>query len=331
MTVAPRRAFAVLLCAPLMACSANSPTTPSSQTARSGNQAAKPIVAVTSLTVGPCPTATITPGTTAQLTATANLEDGSSPDVTTESAWLSTGRGVADVDASGLVTALTPGLTIVTANFKGNRASCQFLVDAAPPVPPLPPPSGDGIVINEFRPRGPNGGDDEFIELRNDTSGAINVAGWRVGQSSKFGTMNETLAILPAGSVINPGCHFLLTRTTRQPTQGSPRGVLLSRTASLTNDVYSGPAPGDATFTVNLTDDSGFAVFRADGTVVDAVGMSLGTLYKEGVALLSFGSPSLDRSYQRVGDDSNNNVADFVMTTPSTPTNHAGPCSLDSR
>ena len=306
----------LMLCGSLLACSGASsavknPASPSSQsTATTGGPNANAVAAV-SLTVGPCPTTTMQPGTTAQLAAQAILADSASKDVTAQSRWFSTNRNAATVDEDGTVAAVRPGLTMIYAQYQSIQTACQFLVDSAPPRPPVPS-SGGGIVINEFRPRGPNGGNDEFIELRNDASEAISVGGWRIGQSPRSGTATKILVALPTGANINPGCYFLLTRSAKE-------------------QIYSGTVPGDASFNANLADDGGIAVLRPDGTVVDAVGMSLSTLYKEGVPLLSYGSNNLDRSYQRVGNDGDNNVADFVLATPSTPMNGGGTCSLDSR
>ena len=43
------------------------------------------------------------------------------------------------------------------------------------------------LVIDEFRTRGPNGGNDEFIELRNVSDGAISLSGWNVLGSNGSG------------------------------------------------------------------------------------------------------------------------------------------------
>lgn len=302
-----KTAIAVLiLCGPVLACSgaAKNPAAPSSPSAPGGPNANG--VAATSLNVGPCPTTTMLPGTTAQLAAQATLADSTSKDVTTQSKWFSTNRNAATVDEKGTVTAVKPGLTMVNAQYQGIQSACQFLVDNTPPRPPLPS-SGGGIVISEFRPRGPNGENDEFIELRNDATEAISVAGWHVGQAPRSGIATKVLVTLPKGAIINPGCHFLLTRSAKE-------------------QIYSGAVPGDVNFIAPLLDDGGVAVLRPDGNVVDAVGMSLGTLYKEGVSLLSFGSTNGDRSYQRIAGDSDNNMTDFALSSPSTPTNRAGGC-----
>jgi hypothetical protein len=297
----------LILCSPLLACSggsaAKNPAAPSSSAGPGGPNANG--AAATSLTVGPCPTTTMLPGTTAQLSAQATLADSTSKDVTTQSKWFSTNRNAATVDEKGTVTAAKPGLTMVNAQYQGIQSACQFLVDITPPPPPLSS-SGGGIVISEFRPRGPNGENDEFIELRNDATEPISVGGWQVGQAPRSGITTKILVTLSASVIIKPGCYLLLTRSAKE-------------------QIYSG-IPGDVSFIAPLLDDSGIAVLRPGGTVVDAVGMSLGTLYKEGVPLLSFGSNNADRSYQRIAGDSDNNMTDFALRSPSTPTNRAGGC-----
>lgn len=294
----------------MVACSASSPTAPEQVGARSGNTTTRVVVAVAAVRLAPCPTTTVQPGAALQLTATAHLADETTQDVTSESLWVSTNRGVAIVE-NGHVTALASGLTVISANFHQVRGSCQFVVDTAPPPPPLPPSSDDGVVISELRTRGPKGADDEFIELHNASAHPVNVGSWRVAQSAKSGPVVETIATLVAGLVIDPGCYFLLTRGTREDDR---------------RETYGGSIPGDATFVAPLLDDGGIALIRPDGAFVDAVGMSLATLYKEGMPLASFGPNALDRSYQRIGADSNDNMADFRMTSPSAPVNRKGVC-----
>jgi uncharacterized protein len=45
------------------------------------------------------------------------------------------------------------------------------------------------IVISEFRTRGPNGGNDEFIELRNRSAAPVDIGGYRVNGSNASGTV----------------------------------------------------------------------------------------------------------------------------------------------
>jgi predicted extracellular nuclease len=165
-------------------------------------------------------------------------------------------------------------------------------------------PSGTGVIINQFRTRGPNGADDEFIELRNDSSSAVDISGWRIEGSNSSGT-TATRRILSSGISLGPGCHYLLGN---------------SNTGGFSGAV-------DDTYGVGITDDGGIALAKPDGTIVDAVGMSSGSSYKEGTPLATFGTTNSDRSYKRTGTDTNRNSSDFSMTTPSTPKTMAGSCS----
>ena len=259
---------------------------------------------VTAVTLD-CPRTTFPSGTSTQLSVKATFTDTSTADVTNQSNWITTNRVTATVAENGVVAALKPGLTIIKATYKAVTDSCDFHVDDTPP----PPSNRAGIVINEFRTRGPNGANDEFIELRNDATASIDISSWRVKATGRS-LATTTLVTIPAGIVLDAGCHYLLTR-------------------SAPMESYSGSVAGEKTFVTNLNDDGGIVVTRADETVVDAVGMNQEAWY-EGIPLASFGKVNADRSYQRVGTDSDNNMADFRMRNPSTPTNRAGSCSPEA-
>src|SRR5215203_1646924 len=51
---------------------------------------------------------------------------------------------------------------------------------AAYPPDPVAPAVSTDIVISEFRTRGPNGGNDEFIDLYNLSSAAVDISGWKI-------------------------------------------------------------------------------------------------------------------------------------------------------
>jgi len=161
------------------------------------------------------------------------------------------------------------------------------------------------VVVSEFRTRGPNGGNDEFVELFNPTAGRIDVSGWKIRGSNATGTIGDRVAI-PAGTTLAPGCYLLIVNTA---TSG-----------------YSGAVTGDLTYSTGITDDGGLALTRSDNTIVDQVGMSAGSAFGEGTRLASFGSTNSDRSYARrptPGSDTNDNATDFAMTTLSGPQNRA--------
>src|SRR4029079_19187349 len=117
------------------------------------------------------------------------------------------------------------------------------------------------VVISEFRVRGPSGGNDEFVELHNLSSSPVNIGGWKIKGSNNAGT-NSTRATVPAGVVLSPGCFFLATN--------SAAGG------------YSGAVPGHTTYATGITDDGGIAVTTAVDAIVDQVGLSTGSAFKEG-------------------------------------------------
>jgi len=176
----------------------------------------------------------------------------------------------------------------------------------APPAP-SPVPNGNSVVINEFRSRGPNGANDEFIELRNDTPRDVNIGSWQILASDGSGNVSVR-RILQPGIVLGPGCHFLLTNAS------SPG--------------YSGSVLADDTYGVGIADDGGLAVANSSGTIVDRVGMSAGSAFIEALPLAPFGEANTNRSYARVGNDENNNRFDFVMTNAPTPQNRSASCSI---
>src|SRR5215213_4342830 len=170
------------------------------------------------------------------------------------------------------------------------------------------------VVISEFRVRGPNGAADEFVELYNLSGAPVAIGGWKIKGSNSSGTVSDR-ATIAAGTTIQPGCHYLVTNS------------------SLSGGPYSGGAPGDQTFTVGITDDGGIALTLPDNTIVDQVGMSTGSAFKEGTPLTNLGTSNLSRGYERKpggalgsGTDTDNNVNDFQLITPSDPQNSVTGC-----
>jgi len=153
---------------------------------RRSNQASVILAAVSSVSVsGP---GSLARDQTAQFTSTATLAEGSQQTVTTLATWASSNPNVVTVSNSGLVMAAGPGSASIQATYRSVTGSTTVTVsDPTPPTPP-PPAGGNGIVINEFRVRGPQGGNDEFIELRNDSSSAIDVSEWSVLGSNSSGS-----------------------------------------------------------------------------------------------------------------------------------------------
>jgi RHS repeat-associated protein len=169
-----------------------------------------------------------------------------------------------------------------------------------------PPPSSTTVVISEFRTRGPAGSNDEFIELYNQSDVAINLSGWKIKASNNAGAVT-TRIVVNAGTTLPAHGHFLATNT------GSGG--------------YSGTVGGDQTYSTGIADDGGIAVTRADDVIVDQVGMSAGSAFKENRTLSTLAT-NVDRSYERKSggtnpsmQDTDDGPSDFQIRTPSDPHN----------
>src|SRR4051812_49456731 len=69
--------------------------------------------------------------------------------------------------------------------------------------------SSNGVVISEFRFRGPAGGNDEFVELMNTSSGPVAIGGWQL-QGCASGTRAASSRVTgPAGGTPQAREHHL--------------------------------------------------------------------------------------------------------------------------
>jgi DNA/RNA endonuclease G (NUC1) len=168
------------------------------------------------------------------------------------------------------------------------------------------------VVISEFRTRGPLGGNDELIELYNLTNSAIDIGGWKINASNSSGTIGTRVTIT-AGTMIPAHGHFLAVNSTA-------------------STGYSGSVPGNQTFTTGVTDDGGIAILNASNVIIDQVGMSAGSAYKEGATPLAQLTTNVDRCHERKPgaasgstQDTDVNSADFQLITPCAPQNLASP------
>ena len=170
--------------------------------------------------------------------------------------------------------------------------------------------AGNGIVIGELRFRGPNGGNDELVELYNSTDLPIDISGYILKGSSSAAAITNRATIV-AGAVVPAHGHYLLVNAGA----GAPLIGL-----------------ADQTYGTGIGDDGGVAITLSNGTILDQVGLSAGSAFKEGTPLVSLGSTNLDHSYERKpggangnGADTNDNGADFGLVAPSSPQNLASP------
>jgi len=163
------------------------------------------------------------------------------------------------------------------------------------------------VKISEFRTRGPNGANDEFIELYNNSDSAIDISSWRIRASNSGGaTSNRTQ--IPSFTILPARSHYLIVNN------NAAGG-------------YSGSVAGDQAYGTGVTDDGGIALTLADSTVVDQIGMSAGSSFGEGGRLgpLTLNS---DSSWERKPggtswdlQDTEDNSSDFQRIGLSNPQN----------
>ena len=150
------------------------------------------------------------------------------------------------------------------------------------------------IIISEFRLRGPSGANDEFIEIYN-ASGAPHtvsaISGTGYGVVASDGT---TRCSIPNGTVIPDRGHYLCVNSVAY---------------SLANYGGTGAAAGDASYTTDIPDNAGIALFNNNtggasyslANRLDAVGSTseANTLYKEGTGYPALTPFSIDYSFYR--------------------------------
>jgi predicted extracellular nuclease len=127
------------------------------------------------------------------------------------------------------------------------------------------------VVLSQVAFRGPNGGNDEVIQLHNVSPSAQDIGGWVINGTNSGGT-NSTRATIPVGTTLGAGKYYLIVN-------GGANGY----------DVKT--VPGDLVYTTSgITDTGGVQLRNAAGTVIDAAGHTglsgAAAAWKEGVGLL---------------------------------------------
>lgn len=159
----------------------------------------------------------------------------------------------------------------------------------------------EGVVISEFRSGGPSGEDDEFVEIMNTSANPVDISGFRLQGCASSGEAVFDRAVVPDGTVLQPGQHFLFT-----------------------GDGYSEPVPADLTYSTGFagfadTNSSGVRLVYSSGAVVDGVG-SPNSPCRESAGIGLSGDDSFER--QSAGRrDTGDNAADFGTREAAHPQN----------
>jgi hypothetical protein len=206
---------------------------------------------------------------------------------------------VPNKSSRGFTVALPIANSTATANFVGTSTGVS------------PQIAGGPVLISELRLSGVTS-NDEFIELYNNTSSAVDISGYRLDTLAGF-----AITIPPATTIPAHG-HYLI--------------------ANQSGYSLSAAVPADLTYNFDIPENTGLALFDSSGLITDAVGFGApGMPYREGTAI----TPDLaaaDQSYYRDlfatwPKDTGDNSADFIHVRPdgvSAPLGAPGPENLSS-
>ncbi|HYY42136.1 MAG TPA: S8 family serine peptidase, partial [Pyrinomonadaceae bacterium] len=250
---------------------------------------------------------------------------------TSNAAWLTIDSGASGA-GNGTVS------YTVAANSGATRTGTLVVADqiinvtqaaGVPPPDPTPTPVGAGqVLITEFRIDGPQGPEDQFVELYNNTEQTLTVwthdgsAGWALVSATTSGGAFAPLYVIPNGTTLRARTHYLYT-----PARGyslSPYGGANAAAPDATGpDIYTHAS--DAPF-------AGLALFRTSNPAnwtadfrLDAVGGTLSAaLLHEGAGLAQNFAFVSDVQYSwtrrlttGVPQDTNDNAQDFALVSTS--------------
>jgi hypothetical protein len=182
----------------------------------------------------------------------------------------------------------------------------------------LPVTTAGQLIISEFRLSGPNGADDEFIELYNTTGAPLIVqAADGSGGLGVAASDGATRCTVPNGTAIPAHGHYLCA------TGSASLGVE-------PDNVYATGIPNNAGIALFNNATGGTSYNLANR--LDAVGSTseVNTLYKEGFGYPSLTANTLDYSFYRdlrptgLPKDTDNNAADFIFVDTSATNVGAG-------
>jgi Lamin Tail Domain len=202
-------------------------------------------------------------------------------------------------NATATVTTARPvagrGLGIESAGDSGSNGKRTKARLTTGPLIPAAATAGS-LIISEFRVRGPNGANDEFVEIYNNsgadhTVAALSGSGYAIAASD--GVVRCTI---PNATVIPAGGHFLCVNSVAYSLATYPSG-------------NGTTATGDATYTTDIADNAGIALFNNNtgggsfslANRFDAVGSTseANTTYKEGAGYPALTPFSIDYSFVR--------------------------------
>ncbi len=169
------------------------------------------------------------------------------------------------------------------------------------------------FMIGQIRTSGSAGLADEFVLACNNSGGSQNISGYKLRRSTSTGS---TLAQATAGSgtfggnttLANGECYLFAGPSFDDFTFASAPYPFSASGATII---------GYTQYSTGMADNGGAALTTSADVVIDQVGFSTGSAYKEGTPLTPKSLANDDR-YVRF-QDTNNNVGDFSTATGSLP------------
>ncbi|WP_420466593.1 lamin tail domain-containing protein [Panacagrimonas sp.] len=163
-----------------------------------------------------------------------------------------------------------------------------------------------GVVISEFRVEGVNG-NDEFVELLNTGSAAVDIGGWSLQGCAAGSGAASNRTTIPTGTLLSAGMRYLFANS------NGPDAALIGM--------------ADRTYGTGFANsgNSGIRILGTGSMVQDGLGIGAGVCV-EGTALNALGGTSGTQSYRRLAaggqeesQDTDNNVADFEGPVAASP------------
>jgi hypothetical protein len=204
--------------------SSDTPTTPSSAVSALEVSGATPLTGI---------------GQTVQLKATATLSDGTSQNVTTTATWRSSDASVATVSSGGLVTALSSGISTITATYQDKTATAAVPISIGPSTDSVMTARIDGVpfsaavvsVIMSPNPGVPSG---QLLGISGTSGFTVPFQILEITIPAALGTYEFGPSAIPSGSLLlqPSGTASMIWDTLQGGASGTVTTSLLTATAA---------------------------------------------------------------------------------------------------
>lgn len=188
-------------------------------------------------------------------------------------------------------------------------------------------PQTDHVVISEFSGGTTANARDEFVELYNPTSAAVDLSGWQLSYKSATGTTYSTTYTIPAGRSIPSHGYFLLggTAYSGSPAADVSHNIDASSSTTAGGHVRIQRLSGSVYVDV---DRVGWGTGNApEGTAAPSHPASGGSLERKAIINSSSTTMAVGGAHATRGNgqDTDNNSADFVTRATRQPQSSASP------